>query len=54
VPKVLLTGDHKKISEWRKKYGKMKWIARNFSSNSEEKFRRQTFTPSFTHNQLFI
>jgi tRNA (guanine37-N1)-methyltransferase len=24
VPKVLLTGDHKKISEWRKKYGKMK------------------------------
>jgi tRNA (guanine37-N1)-methyltransferase len=24
VPKVLLSGDHKKISEWRKKYGKMK------------------------------
>lgn len=24
VPKVLLSGDHKKISEWRKKHGKMK------------------------------
>jgi tRNA (guanine37-N1)-methyltransferase len=24
VPEVLLSGDHKKISEWRKKYGKMK------------------------------
>lgn len=23
VPKVLLSGDHKKISEWRKKYGKV-------------------------------
>jgi len=23
VPKVLLTGDHKKIEEWRKKYGKL-------------------------------
>jgi len=23
VPKVLLSGDHKKISEWRKKYGKI-------------------------------
>ena len=23
VPKVLLRGDHKKISEWRKKHGKM-------------------------------